>query len=193
MLPLILKNSDYPWSPWSLLEFLAASGRKEGKEHSFIRNKDIVLSKDGLKITLWKTKTDNKNIGVNKFIANLSGCLINPCNLVKGLKIARRLALKPEDPFFVTPNGKPISRDLLVKFIQNTMKKIYPAIPSSNWNGISLRKGGATSAMRAGINGETIKKIGNSASSAYKSYINHTDSDIKEAQYIWQRMPSDPL
>src|ERR1700722_14394591 len=69
MLPLILKNSDYPWSPWSLLEFLAASGRKEGKEHSFIRNRDIVLAKDGLKITLWKTKTDNKNIGVNKFIA----------------------------------------------------------------------------------------------------------------------------
>src|ERR1700722_19102680 len=123
MLPLILKNSDYPWSPWSLLEFLAASGRKEGKEHSFIRNKDIVLSKDGLKITLWKTKTDNKNIGVNKFIANLSGCLINPCNLVKGLKIARRLALKPEDPFFVTPNGKPISRDSLVKFLERDFPK----------------------------------------------------------------------
>ena len=61
-----------------------------------------------------ETKTDKDNKGVTKFIANLRGCL-NPYNLIKALQIAR-VALKPNDPFFVNSHGT------LVKFIQVSMK-----------------------------------------------------------------------
>jgi len=168
-------------------------GRTEGKVQSFIKNRDISMSEKGAKITLWGTKTDKDNKGVNKFIANLHGDPINPFNLIKSLQIARRVALKADDPFFAASDGKAISRDVLVKFIQKTMKSIFPDIPTKEWNGISLRKGGATSAMRAGINGETIQKLGNWKSSVYKTYIDHSDSDIWDAQNIMARQAFGPI
>ena len=143
MLPLIVKNANMGnFTTRSMVTMIVIGvfgcfrigeicGRKEGKDHSFIRNRDLILSNEGIQITLWKTKTDKGNIGVNKFIANLSGCCINPHNLVKSLQIARRVALKPDDPFFATPNGKPISRDLLVKFIQGQMKDISRTSPAN--------------------------------------------------------------
>ena len=59
-------------------------GRTEGQKHLFIRNRDLTNSIEGTKITLWNTKTDRENKGVEKFIANLKGYIVNPYNLIKG-------------------------------------------------------------------------------------------------------------
>ena len=62
------------------------------------------------------------------------------------------------------------------------MKIIFPDIPSSEWSGISLRKGGATTAMRAGVPGETIEALGHWTTDVYKRYISHNSSDFRSAQ-----------
>jgi len=62
------------------------------------------------------------------------------------------------------------------------MKKAFPHIPSSDWNGISLRKGGATSAIRAGVADVTVQKMGQWRSDVYRSYVNHTNVDVTNAQ-----------
>ena len=75
-------------------------GRTENK------HRDLITSEDGVHITLWRTKTDKENKGITKFIANLRDSFINPVNLIRGLQIARRVAINPGDPFFVNSSGK---------------------------------------------------------------------------------------
>ena len=62
------------------------------------------------------------------------------------------------------------------------MRKICPDINPRAWNGISLRKGGATSAMRVGVPGEVIQKLGHWKSNAYERYISTNTHDIIKAQ-----------
>jgi hypothetical protein len=102
MLPLILKNSDMGnFTTRSMVTMIIIGvlgcfrigeicSKTEGKRQFFIRNRDLVTTEQGTKITLWNTKTDKENKGVDKFIANLEGYIINPQNLIKGLQIARR-------------------------------------------------------------------------------------------------------
>lgn len=152
------------------------------KKKYYIRNKDVKLTKNGTFIHLRNTKTDTEKKGVNKFLANILSSSINPSNLLYSLRFGRLIGNKPDDPFFINKHGKPITRHMLVNFIKTTMKRIYPHIPESDWNGISLRKGGATSAMRVGINQNTIQQLGNWKSNIYKSYIDSSTTEIARAQ-----------
>jgi integrase len=131
------------------------------KKTNFIKNSDVSFNSTGVTITLHGTKTDSDKKGVKKFLADIKNCSINPCNFLRSICLTRKHATKPEEPLFVNSNGKPINRQMVINFIRKKMKKIYPNIPSKEWNGISLRKGGATSAMRAGISSDTIQQLGN--------------------------------
>ena len=62
------------------------------------------------------------------------------------------------------------------------MVLIFKDIDPREFSGISLRKGGATSALRAGVSGEIIQKMGNWKSGVYKGYIDHNIIDISRAQ-----------
>jgi hypothetical protein len=153
-----------------------------GHGQTFIRNKDVVFRRAGVVITLWNSKTDKEKKGIKKFISDVPSSKFNPYNLMKSLAVARTIASGPNDPFFCDSKGKCISRFILVKFIQKVMHSIFPHIPISEWNGISLRKGGATTAMRAGVNNNTIQRLGHWESNIYRSYVDVDFSDIAQAQ-----------
>jgi hypothetical protein len=70
------------------------------------------------------------------------------------LKSLKPKEARDSDVFFMTAEKKPVTRTMFVDFIQTKLKVIFPNIDIKEWNGISLRKGGATSAMRAGIKSE---------------------------------------
>jgi hypothetical protein len=116
-----------------------------------IRNKDIVFSSSFICFTLWNTKTDQEKRGIKKYVTNISNFKHNPFE--NNIEQAKRYFLRIEEWY-------PVSRVMLVTFLQDKMKLIFPQIPSKEWSGISLRKGGATSALRAGIQGEVIEKLG---------------------------------
>lgn len=150
-----------------------------GDTAKYIRMKDIVLTKDHIKVTIFKTKTAAV---VHKVIASVSGQGCNPYELVRGFLNIKVGDVSPSAPLFATKNGRPVTRVMLVNFLQSKMKTILPDVDVKAWNGISLRKGGATSAMRAGVPGEVIQQLGHWKSSVYMRYISVDTDDIIKAQ-----------
>ena len=156
--------------------------QKTKKITKFIANRDISLLRDHVKIVLHKTKTDIERRGVEKFISNVGEIKSNPFTLARNLKMCKLSSEGWDQPFFALKSGKPVSRPMLVGFLQRTLSSIYPQIPKREWSGVSLRKGGATSALRGGVAGETIEYLGHWRSTVYKTYISHDISDVKAAQ-----------
>lgn len=151
----------------------------KGTSAKCIRLKDVILTKDHLKITIFKTKTAAI---VHKVIASVEGQGCNPFELVRCFLNIRKGSTSPSAPIFVTNGGKPVTRAMLVRFLQSKMKIILPDVSIKAWNGISLRKGGATSAMRAGVPSEVIQQLGHWKSNVYMRYISVDTDDIIKAQ-----------
>lgn len=154
------------------------------KAKKFIRNMDLSFGPGYVQFTLWQTKTDTERKGVVKYVANLGNTSFNPYRMILKLKALKKTCLRPTDAFFALDSGKPISRSMLVQFLQTHMKRLFPKIDSREWSGISLRKGGATSALRAGVPGVVIQKMGNWVSDIYKGYIDHSLIDVSGAQRL---------
>lgn len=91
-------------------------------------------------------------------------------------------SLSKDGPFFISSDGKPVTRSILVKFFRTELGKIFPSIPQNEWNGASLRKGGASSAVHAGVHSEIVEQLGNWRTSEYKKYVHSSVEDILKAQ-----------
>jgi hypothetical protein len=152
------------------------------KKSKFIRNRDITFNKDHVLFTLWSTKTDTGNLGMLKWITDIKNVRFNPFDMVCRLKMMKTNTTGLNDAFFTLSSGKIVNRYMLVTFLQTNMLKVFPGCNVREWTGISLRKGGATSALRAGIPGEVIQKMGNWKSDIYKSYVQHDRTDVANAQ-----------
>ena len=150
----------------------------------FIRNRDFTFRKGYVELTLWQTKTDKEKRGVKKWINDLKSAPFNPCEMVHRLKAMKLNCLSMDEPFFALASGKAVSKFMLVKFLQAQMRYLFPHIEQREWTGISLRKGGATSALRAGVTGEVIQRLGNWVSDIYKGYIDHSVIDVYHAQNL---------
>jgi integrase len=148
----------------------------------FIRNMDVNCHGNVATIRLYGTKTDLDKKGITKYFGDTKRIKPNPFRLIFMLKSIKKSEVKGSDPFFALDNGKPISRTMLVAFMQQRLKILFPNIPIKEWSGISLRKGGATSAMRAGVHSEIIQNMGGWKSDAYKGYIDTTQADVTQAQ-----------
>eukprot|EP00456_Euglypha_rotunda_P039557 TRINITY_DN3047_c1_g1_i6.p1 TRINITY_DN3047_c1_g1~~TRINITY_DN3047_c1_g1_i6.p1 ORF type:complete len:226 (+),score=5.96 TRINITY_DN3047_c1_g1_i6:213-890(+) len=148
-----------------------------------ILNRDLKFCSGYVEMLLWGTKTDLEKHGVKKWICDIKAPF-NPYAMVIRLKAMKVDCARPEDPFFVLNSGKLISKHLLVSFLQRQMLKLFPKVDSREWSGISLRKGGATSALRAGVSGVIIQRMGNWKSDVYKGYVDHAFIDVAGAQNL---------
>ena len=156
--------------------------QKTRRNSKYIANRDLGVFEDYIQIVLHKTKTDIERRGVVKIIGDVGNIKSNPFRLIKILKMCKLSNTGNDQPFFALKSGKPVSKYMLVTFLQKTLGPIYPHIPVKEWSGISLRKGGATSALRGGVAGETIEYLGHWRSTVYKRYITHDVNDTKAAQ-----------
>jgi integrase len=161
---------------------------KENKVEKMIRNKDICFKHDHIEFIIRYSKTDKDRKGIRKYIADIPSAKLNPYDMMRRFKCAKLSKCGKYDPFFALEDGKAVSRVMLVTFLQNEMGKICPEINRKEWSGISLRKGGATSALRAGVQGETIEKLGHWRSDVYKRYISHEGTDVKDAQFRMSKL-----
>lgn len=150
---------------------------KDGLD-KFIKNKDVVFEAKYAEITIFRTKTDPV---VKKIIASVPAAKWDPYKLLRTFK-SWKTNWSPEEPFFVTRDGRPVKRQMLVNFLKDRMAIVFPKVPKDAWNGISLRKGGATSAMQRGVHTEVIKKLGNWKSTEYRRYVHVDTDDIVRAQ-----------
>lgn len=155
---------------------------KSGKVVKFIRNQDIKWTLKGIGIALWSTKTDLEKKGVKKWIVKLPNVAFSPFEMMRRLKLVKLNCVKLDEPFFALSSGRAVSKFMLVKFLKTHLARVYPGINPKEWSGISLRKGGATSALRAGVAEDIIQKLGNWKSDAYKNYIDCSEVDVETAQ-----------
>ena len=156
---------------------LCAVGRV--KALKFIRNKDLTFHRGHASIKLYNTKT--KQV-VTKVLADIKGQPCNPCGLLWSLVMSKISARAPDGPLFINKKGKAVTRSMFIQFIRQKLGKIFPAINPQEWNGASLRKGGATSALKAGIPGELIAQLGHWDSDVYKRYMHCSIQDFTQAQ-----------
>lgn len=155
-----------------------------GGSQKFIRNRDFSFNRSCISFTLWRTKTDREGRGVKKWIGDIKTSAFNPLAMVVKLKAMKLNCLNLDDPFFALKTGKPVSKFMLIKFLQSNMGRLFPQVDIREWSGISLRKGGATTALRAGVAGEVIQKMGHWTSDIYKGYIDHHFIDVASAQTL---------
>lgn len=148
----------------------------------FITNGDVRFSKLQVEFTLRGTKTDLKKEGVLKAVASIPDVKFNPYDFIRSYQMSKTKSLGKMEPFFALPDGRPVTRPMLINYLQEQMARVYPKIPAGEWSGISLRKGGATSAMRAGLTGDVIEFLGHWKSDVYKRYISHDLTDVLAAQ-----------
>lgn len=144
----------------------------------YIRFQDIKFFPDHAQITVYNTKTERMII---KVIGKVGGAKDDPFRVLFNFYNSR-VDRTPCKPLFSTKRGIPVTRQMIVKFLQSKMPKICPDVAPTAWNGISLRKGGATSAIRKGVPGEVIQKLGNWKSGVYTRYLAANVQDIIQAQ-----------
>lgn len=144
-----------------------------------IKNEDVIFQKDHAQIKLRSTKTKDH---VVKVLADIKDTKANPCGLLWSYSLTRTSSAKPDGPFFIDQYGKGVTRIMLIKFIRSILGKVFPNINPKEWNGASLRKGGATSAVRAGVQTDIIEKLGHWDSNAYKKYVHCSIDDLTKAQ-----------
>lgn len=155
----------------------------------FIRVKDVSFRNGHAVVSIYNTKT--KDI-VEKVLANLTGYRCNPCGLLWSF-INARGPCKPDGPLFINQKGKPVTRVMFLDFLRKVLVKVYPSVNPKEWNGASLRKGGATSAVKAGVHSEVIERLGHWDSDAYKRYIHCSVHDITKAQAECARLTGGTL
>lgn len=156
---------------------LCAVGRI--KDQKFIRNKDVSFDQGHATIQIFNTKTKG---AVTKILADVKGKTCNPCGLLWSFMMAKKSSKGPEEAVFVDQKGRRVTRSMFVAFLRKKLSIVFPSVNPQEWNGASLRKGGATSAMKAGVQGEIIEKLGHWESDTYKRYIHCSVQDITKAQ-----------
>lgn len=143
----------------------------------FIRLRDVVFHPNYVEVTLHNTKTAPI---VKKYIANIDGAL-NPWQLLHSYRCTR-IGARREDAFFVHGDGKMVKRPEFIAFLRDNLGKIFPGIPREQWNGASLRKGGASSAVQAGVQSDIVETMGNWKTKEYKKYVHCSIYDVIAAQ-----------
>lgn len=154
-----------------------------------IRIRDVVFLKGHAQITIFNTKTKDKVI---KVLADIKGQRCNPCGLLWSFIMSKTRLTGDDDPLFTDQNGKAVTRAMLIKFLRTKLAIIFPDIDVKEWNGASLRKGGATSAVKAGVHSEVIEKLGHWTSDGYKRYIHCSVNDIMRAQVACASLTTKP-
>lgn len=167
---------------------LCAVGRVNALK--FIRHKDLTFHRGHATIKLYNTKT--KQV-VTKVLADVQGQVCNPCGLLWSLVMSKTSARAPNDPLFINKKGKAITRSMFIQFIRRKLGKLFPSINPQEWNGVSLRKGGATSALKAGIPGELIAQLGHWDSDVYKRYTHCSIQDFTQAQVSYAALAGEPI
>ena len=126
---------------------------------------DDLANPSMLKIRIKMSKTDQWREGVDLFVGKTEN------ELCPVAAILAFLAIRGQDntPLFKTKEGTPLSRQMLVKLVKDTLSEA--GIDCSRYNGHSFRIGAATMALAKGIPESTIQTLGRWKSNAYRRYI----------------------
>ena len=118
-----------------------------------------------LRVHLRHRKTDPFGNGITLSLGR-TGHLLCPVSAVLSYLAVRSGV---PGPLFILPNGSPLSRNMLITSIRETLA--LHGVDTTLYSGHSFRIGAATTAAAVGLGDALIKKLGRWKSSAYMSYI----------------------
>ncbi len=133
----------------------------------------IHISAHGLLLTLVWSKTIQS--GGRSLQIPLSAIPGSPlCPLAAYRSMISRFPATPGDPAFLLPSPtgfRPLTKPVFVYILRACLKA--RGYPHKSYSGHSFRRGGASTAFRAGVRGELVKLQGDWKSDAYLRYL-HT-------------------
>ena len=118
-----------------------------------------------IKVQLRRSKTDQFGDGVEVMVGK-TGDDLCPVAAVAAFMVKRG---RTPGPFFVFPDGKPLTKAKFVGFLRDALGDL--GLPKEQFAGHSLRIGAATAAAQAGIEDSTIMMLGRWSSAAFLRYI----------------------
>lgn len=146
-----------------------------------IRWRDIRKITDGAKIFIPESKTDPNSKGVFVHVASRTDPLCPVSALVNLASF-----LNPDsraDNIFVfattrnkSPANQPLSHNAFVKRIKKWIAAI--GLDPKEYSGHSLRRGGATALIRAGVSPELVQLQGRWRSDAYRLYVQRSSEQL---------------
>ena len=136
--------------------------------HTLLRQ-DIVLKQRTLRMRIRSTKTtwrpEDEFWLVVPEITNSPYCAVRAWE-----KYIRSVSTRGDAPAFWRTNGEPLTARLWLAALRNALSCSGVRNPC-DYTLHSLRRGGATACIRAGVGLEQVKQAGNWSSRAYKEYI----------------------
>ena len=144
---------------------------------------DIRLFDDYLTLHLKQSKTDPFRKGITLMIFRTGSSLCAYTAVVKYLCLRNSCfpsLISHSDPFFVTAQGKPLSRSIYVNHLKLLVSCI--GLDSSKFAGHSIRRGSATACALHRIEDHVIQKLGRWSSNCYQRYIETPKSVIRDTQ-----------
>ena len=118
-----------------------------------------------IRVQLRRSKTDQFGDGVEIMVGK-TGDDLCPVAAVAAFMVKRG---RTPGPFFVFPDGKPLTKAKFVGFLKDALGEL--GLPKEQFAGHSLRIGAATAAAQAGIEDSTIMMLGRWNSAAFLRYI----------------------
>ena len=145
---------------------------------------DLILSPECNKLilTIKVSKTDPFRQGIDIAIFKTGGrcCPVQAFLDYRSSRQHRFPIPKPSDPLFLTPTGKPLTRQWFLERLREALTKL--GLNPSLYSGHSFRIGAATSAAKAQVNDHLIRVLGRWASDCYIRYIHTAPAQIQGAQ-----------
>lgn len=126
---------------------------------------DDVNSPSLLRVHVKGSKTDQTRVGVELFVGRTDNELCPVAAILAYVAIRGQ----EDGPFFLLSTGKPLSRQVLVKMLKESL--VEAGMDCSRFSGHSFRIGAATTALANGVSDATIQTLGRWASESYKRYI----------------------
>lgn len=147
---------------------------------------DVTFCETHVQLLLRSSKTDPYKKGIViplfKSESNTDLCPYRALTqYVELRKINFQNNLLSNSPFFLTENGKALSRSYFMMHIKHILARL--GYDNSHYSGHSLRVGAATSASAARLEDHLIQTLGRWSSDCYKTYIRTPTQVIKDAQF----------
>jgi hypothetical protein len=165
-----LRPGEFTWVRWDYGE----------SPKSCLARKHVTFTRQGTVILrLPASKTDPYRQGTDIYLAS-TGSILCPVSALH--QLFERFPAKPNDPLFSRVAGLPFSRTYVVDKIKGFL--LRSGFTPSQYNGHSLRKGAAVSAIAAGATKDEVKLLGRWKSDAVDIYINEVDKSTLASRML---------
>jgi hypothetical protein len=139
---------------------------------TILHQDDIAVQAD---VLLRASKTDPFRQGCTIHLFSVDSELCPVQLLAKFYSVRRRMNAADHEPFFILPDGQPLTRYAFLSMLKALLR--FSGLADLQYSGHSFRIGAATTAASAHIPDHLIKLLGRWSSDCYQRYI-HTPPNV---------------